>query len=118
MQENYGASPVVVAARRLVERMLADQALAPDLLVRELHVSRRTLNRAFAGEGESLMAYVRRRRLENALADLTGSESRLSVTEAAARWRFADSSHLVRACRKRYGQTPTQYVRTRSRNVS
>ncbi|GAB2627565.1 hypothetical protein Aab01nite_81090 [Paractinoplanes abujensis] len=55
------------------------------------------------------MVYVRRRRLKGALADLAGSGTRLSVREAA-RWSFADSSHLVRTCRKRYGQTPTRHI--------
>jgi AraC family transcriptional regulator, positive regulator of tynA and feaB len=104
-------SALAGAARRLAERRLDDRTLAPALVARALNVSPRTLHRAFSVQGEPLMAYVRRRRLERALADLACPQARLTVTEAAARWGFTDSSHLVRACRKRHGQTPTQYVR-------
>ncbi|WP_177244627.1 helix-turn-helix domain-containing protein [Streptomyces sp. yr375] len=99
------------AAQRILEGLLTEPELSPRLLARELNVSVRTLHRAFADQGEPLMAYVRRRRIERALQDLTSPGSRLSVRQAAARWGFADSSHFVRACKKRYGQTPSQYAR-------
>ncbi|MFC7022952.1 helix-turn-helix transcriptional regulator [Promicromonospora thailandica] len=65
----------------------------------------RTLYRAFAqGSTSSVMAYVRERRLDRARLDLSGT--RLTVSEVAARWQFADSSHFVKAYRKRFGTTP------------
>lgn len=100
------------AARRLADQRLADPGLGPQSLAGELNVSVRTLHRAFAAQGSSVMAYVRRRRLDRALADLTASPVPLSVGEAAARWGFFDGSHLIRACRRQYGQTPAAYART------
>ncbi|MFD4553911.1 helix-turn-helix domain-containing protein [Streptomyces sp. NPDC058469] len=107
------AGALADAARRIADGMLSEPEFSPRLLARELNVSPRTLYRAFAAQGEPLMAYVRRRRVERALQDLTAPGSRLSVTEAAARWAFADTSHFVRACRRRYGQTPSQYADAR-----
>jgi AraC-like DNA-binding protein len=52
------------------------------------------------------MGYVRERRLERARAELMSTQ--LSVSEIAARWHFADSSHFVKAYRSRFGETPTQ----------
>lgn len=97
------------AARELADHRLTDHELTPRLLARELHVSVRTLSRAFAATGETTAGYIRRRRLEEARRALTAG---YTVSEVAARWQFADSSHFIRAFRKRYDQTPTQYVST------
>ncbi|MFI5841481.1 helix-turn-helix domain-containing protein [Catenuloplanes sp. NPDC051500] len=96
------------AARALADRWLTRAGLTPTVLARELHVSVRTLSRAFAATGEPATAYIRRRRLEEARAALTGGRS---VSEVAARWQFADSSHFIRAFRARYGRSPARYAR-------
>ncbi|WP_249998594.1 helix-turn-helix transcriptional regulator [Actinoplanes sp. M2I2] len=98
-------------ARQVAESALTDPHLSSVWVARRLSVSERTLQRAFRAEGETLMTYVRRRRIESALAELIGTVPRPSVIEVAARWGFSDSSHLIRVCRKLYGQTPTQYIR-------
>lgn len=91
------------AARTIADGRLTHAELTPGLLARELHVSVRTLSRAFAATGEPAAAYIRRRRLEEARRALAAGHT---VSEVAARWQFADSSHFIRAFRKRYGQTP------------
>ncbi|MFF7651594.1 helix-turn-helix domain-containing protein [Streptomyces sp. NPDC007983] len=98
------------AAKDFADRHLADPELSPTMLARELNVSVRTLQRAFAATGESVTAYIRHRRLEEARLALT-APSGLSISELAAHWHFADSSHFNRAFKKRYGQTPTEYAR-------
>ncbi|MDR7277453.1 helix-turn-helix transcriptional regulator [Catenuloplanes atrovinosus] len=98
------------AARDLADRHLTDAALTPALLARHLHVSVRTLHRAFATTGEPVSAYIRRRRLEAARAALTAPHP-LPVSAIAARWHFSDSSHFIRAFRRHYGQTPARYAR-------
>lgn len=99
------------AAKEIAKSRLADPGLSPAMLARELHVSVRTLQRAFASGGESVATYVRERRLEEALLTLTAPSSRLSISELAAYWHFSDSSHFTRAFKKRYGQTPSEYAR-------
>ncbi|GID30394.1 helix-turn-helix domain-containing protein [Paractinoplanes brasiliensis] len=99
---------LVRAARDLADRRLAHPELAPGLLARELHVSVRTLSRAFATTAEPPAAYIRRRRLEEARRDLAAGRT---VSEVAARWQFADTSHFVRSFRKRYDLTPAEYSR-------
>jgi AraC family transcriptional regulator, positive regulator of tynA and feaB len=100
------------AAKEIAESRLADPGLSPAMLARELHVSVRTLQRAFASGGESAATYIRQRRLEEALLTLTAPSSRLSISELAAYWQFTDSSHFTRAFKKRYGQTPSEYARS------
>jgi len=95
------------AATDLIEvRLLADPELNPRGIAAALNVSVRTLYRAFAQGGtSSVMGYVLERRLERARAELIST--RLSVSEIAARWHFADSSHFVKAYKKRFAETPT-----------
>ncbi|MEV4596455.1 helix-turn-helix transcriptional regulator [Amycolatopsis sp. NPDC049253] len=107
------APALAQAARDLADALLPDADLSPAVLARHLNVPVRTLHRAFAGSDESAAAYVRRRRLERARADL--ATGRATVSEAAARWQFSDSSHLIRAFKSRYGQTPTEFVRSAQR---
>lgn len=102
--------PLVRAAHDLVDRLLTDPELTPALLAERLHVSLRTLHRAFASAGEPVAAFIRRRRLEEARGAL-GSATRRSVSEIAAHWQFSDTSHFIRTFRRRYGQTPAEYAR-------
>jgi len=99
------------AAMELADRHLDTPELLPTWLAHELHVSIRSLHRAFAATGDTAAAYIRTRRLDRARLDLTAPHDRPSITEIAARWQFADSSHFVRVFKKRYGETPTQFAR-------
>ncbi len=62
-------------------------------------------------------AYIRRRRLEEACRALVAPHRRMTVTEIATRWQFADSGHFARAFRKYYGRTPTDYAATAARET-
>ena len=84
------------------------------MLARELNVSVRTLHRAFAAGEESVTMYIRHSRLEQARRELTVPRGGMSVSELAAYFQFADSSHFIRAFKKRYGQTPGQFARERT----
>jgi AraC family transcriptional activator of tynA and feaB len=96
------------AAIRLAEEHLQEEDLSPTSIARGLNVSVRTLYRAFNGTEETLMGYVRRRRLEQARDDLISGNGTLTVCEIGQRWCFADSSHFIRAFRQRFGTTPAR----------
>jgi AraC family transcriptional regulator, positive regulator of tynA and feaB len=98
------------AAMELADSRLADPELSPASLARSLNVSVRTLQRAFTAAQEPAAAYIRRRRLEEARLELA-SRRRPSISEVAARWQFADSSHFTRAFKDRYSLTPAEYAR-------
>ncbi|WP_215449646.1 helix-turn-helix domain-containing protein [Streptomyces sp. ATCC 21386] len=106
------APALTQAAREIADRLLTDPDLSPATLARELQVSVRTLHRAFAETDDSVAGYIRRRRLEQSRLELTAPGTRLTVSEIAARWQFADSSHFIRAFKKEYGQTPADYARS------
>lgn len=99
------------AAKRLANQRLRTAGLGVAMLAGELNVSVRTLQRAFAASGESVTSWIRDRRLEEARRDLAGAAGRLTVSEIAARWQFADGGHLSRAFKRRYGHTPSDYAR-------
>lgn len=103
---------LIEAAKVLADRHLAEPELSPAMLARQLNVSVRTLQRAFTMAGESVTSYIRDRRLEEARLALTAPSRRSSVSELAAHWQFSDSSHFIRAFKKRYGQTPVEYARS------
>ena len=102
---------LVQAARGLVEGRLTDPELTPVAVARGLHVSPRNLQRAFAGTGEPLAGYIRRRRLEEARRALVDGRGRISVAQVAARYLFADSSHFIRTFKRRFGRTPADFLR-------
>ncbi|MGW1564818.1 helix-turn-helix domain-containing protein, partial [Streptomyces sp. NPDC002144] len=106
------APPLAQAAKDLVDSHLTHPELSPKMLARELHVSVRTLHRAFESVGESVSSYIRHRRLEAARLALTASHNRPGLSELAAYWQFADRSHFIRAFKKQYGQTPMEYARS------
>jgi AraC-like DNA-binding protein len=101
------APALLEAARRYIEdRLLDDPDLDARAVAEALHVSVRTLYRAFARHSTtSVMAYIRQRRLERARAEL--NSTRLTVSETAARWHFADGSHFAKAYKKHFGETPS-----------
>ncbi|WP_327282173.1 helix-turn-helix domain-containing protein [Streptomyces sp. NBC_01205] len=106
------APALTQAAKDLADRRLADPELSPAMLARELNVSVRTLHRAFAAVGEQVSTYIRHRRLHEARLALVSPSGRLSISELAAHWQFADGSHFTRSFKKHYGQTPTECARS------
>lgn len=106
------APALAQAVKDLADSHLADPELSLTMLAREFDVSIRTLQRAFAATGEPLTAYIRHRRREEARLALTAPHGRLSVSELAVHWQFADGSHFTRAFKRHYGQTPTEYTRS------
>jgi len=102
--EEFSAALARAAMDYIEERLLSDPDLDPSAIAASLHVSVRTLHRAFANERASVMGYVLGRRLELARAELMSSS--VSVSEVAARWHFTDSSHFIKSYKKRFGDSP------------
>jgi AraC-like DNA-binding protein len=96
-------------AERYIDRHLRDPSLGPNAIAKGLGVSLRTLHRTLAESDESVMAYVRRRRLDHARIEMSTQDASVTITYLAARWQFADAAHFSRAFRQRFGLTPTQY---------
>ena len=89
---------------------LHDHDLTPARIARANAISVRYLHLLFQPTGQSVSAWIQQQRLEHcreALADQTFAER--TITEVAAQFGFADSSHFSRAFKRRYGQSPAGY---------
>lgn len=96
--------------RSYIEAHLHEPALTPGSIAAAVHLSARRLHQLFEADGETVGAYILRRRLEEcarALSDL-GQRSR-TVTEIAFLHGFNNASHFGRVFRERYHSTPSEY---------
>lgn len=102
---------VWAAARSHVEAHLHDPALDPRSVAAACALSLRGLYLLFERHGETVVGHVRRRRLEQAHADLVRLGPRTTVAAVAARWGFADPGTFTRAYRRAYGVPPGRTLR-------
>lgn len=101
---------VLARARAVAERRLGAPGLGPAELAAACGVSVRTLHQAFEEGGESVSAYVRRRRLERCRDDLLAGRA-ATVAEVALRWGFASPAHFSRTFHARFGHPPSDALR-------
>ncbi|MGW1973779.1 helix-turn-helix domain-containing protein, partial [Streptomyces tubercidicus] len=78
---------IVIAAKNVVEKNLELDDLSPAMVARSVGVSLRTLHRSFSASDDSVMAFVRRRRLKKAHDELLERGSTTGIAEIATRWR-------------------------------
>ncbi|MCX4760392.1 AraC family transcriptional regulator [Streptomyces sp. NBC_01275] len=97
-------------AKEAIENDIGNADLSPVVIAASIGVSVRTLHRAFSAANDSMMAFVRRTRLQLAHDDLVGS-AHGGVSEIAARWHFSDASHFIKHFKSTYGATPAVYLR-------
>ncbi|MCY1080846.1 AraC family transcriptional regulator [Archangium lansingense] len=96
------------ALRHLLTR---PEPLRPSALAEALHLSTRTLQRAFKDRvGFSPRTYTRITRLQEALTALREHPTR-SLSEVAHRIGYADHAHMTREFRELTGRTPSDYRR-------
>ena len=97
-------------ACQFMRTRLHDSSLTVDQVALAVHVSTRTLNRVFAGEGSSAMRWLWRQRLDACHAGLRERRFR-NVGEAALSCGFTNLAHFSRAFRAAYGLSPRQLMR-------
>jgi AraC-like DNA-binding protein len=98
--------------RSYIETHLHDPALTPGGVAAAVHLSPRRLHQLFEADGETVGAYILRRRLEEcarAMSDV--SQRSRTVTEIAFLHGFNNASHFGRVFRERYHSTPSDYRR-------
>jgi AraC-like DNA-binding protein len=103
-----------VKVKGYIDAHLGDPGLKPRRIAEANAVSLRSLYSLFEDEGDTVSAYVRRRRLARAHADLIQLGSQLSITDVSSRWGFADTAHFSRSYRAQYGTSPREARRASS----
>jgi AraC-like DNA-binding protein len=102
--------------RTYIETHLHDPALTPGRLAEAVHLSPRRLHQLFKTDGETVGAYILRRRLEECARAMTDPAQRgRTVTEIAFLHGFNNASHFGRVFRERFEATPSEF---RSKNTS
>jgi AraC-like DNA-binding protein len=111
------AAPVSAGARRhaikrFVDENLGDSTLTVQKVAAVFELSDRYLRMLFSPEGESLAAYIQRRRLEESARQLRDASSDAqTISDVAFAWGFNSLGSFDRALRAQFAMTPGQYRR-------
>lgn len=101
-------------AQRHARERLADPGLSADAISRSQRVSTRTLQRAFAAQGTSVMRWLRDERLHRCAAMLSDPARRgLAVGDIAASLGFKDATAFCRSFKARFGCAPGAWRQAR-----
>jgi AraC-like DNA-binding protein len=93
-----------------IEQHLRDPDLSPCTIAQGLKLSSRYLRMIFATSGETVSAYILRRRLEECARQMTDPQWRgRSIAEIAFGWGFNSAPHFTRSFRDRYNVSPRHY---------
>jgi AraC-like DNA-binding protein len=97
----------LAAAKRYIDRHLAEGELSPARVAAALGLSVRSLHLLFEPTGTSFARHVMRRRLEECRAALTSpAGATRSVTDIALGWGFNSLPAFYRAFRREFGAAP------------
>lgn len=99
---------IVDDIKRFIDQKLGDPLLSLKRIAIHFSCSKRTLQRAFASDGDSVERYIWRRRIERCMRELDDARS---LTELAYRYGFNSSTHFGRLFKMHYGMTPTEFIR-------
>jgi AraC-like DNA-binding protein len=105
---------LLMQAKVHIDQHLPDPDLSPATVAAALHVSLRTLYRAFDEQHQAAATWIRRRRLERCRRDLIDpAQMAVPVHALATKWGFTHASQFGRAFRQAYGMSPDAYRRAR-----
>lgn len=111
---NVEATPRTARYDRIlsfIEEHLENSRLAPAYIARAHSISTRYLNFLFQQQGETVVTWIKKRRLVHCAEDLQESQAALSITEIAHKWHFSDGAHFTRSFKKMFGVTPSVWRR-------
>ncbi|MBC2643015.1 MULTISPECIES: helix-turn-helix domain-containing protein [unclassified Rhodococcus (in: high G+C Gram-positive bacteria)] len=99
-----------VRVTAFIDDRLADRELDLHSIAAAHHISVRHLQKLFEAEGDTVSAWIRRRRLERCRRDLADDRYRdLPVSAIGARWGFVDAAHFSRLFKNTHGSAPGTY---------
>jgi AraC-like DNA-binding protein len=115
--DSQPAGPSVISGRHAqvklyIEQHLRDPHLTPSMIASRHKLSTRYLRMVFAVGGETISAYILRRRLEECARQISDPRWRgHSISEIAYAWGFNSTSHFARTFRMRFKSSPRDHRR-------
>jgi len=105
--ESYDSRSLFEKSLSIIDSKMEDPDLTVAKIAELIHVSERTLSRAFARQGELASRVLWRRRLERSyrLLEERGGDQ---VTQVAFACGFSDLAHFSRSFKKLYGTSPSK----------
>ena len=101
---------LLAQSQAFIAEHLADPMLSPHAVADAHHVSLRTLQGIFAGQGLTVTGWIRQRRLEACRRDLANPRlASVAVATVGRRWGFANAAHFSRLFRQAYGMSPRAF---------
>lgn len=98
---------------RYIEDNLRDPGLTATSIAEGLGLSPRYVRNIFAMNGEKVLAYVLRRRLEECARQMHDPAwNGHTLTEIAYSWGFNSAAHFTRTFRQHFGMSPREYRRS------
>lgn len=113
LEENAPAKDpgLPTAARNLIDGRLGDPCLTPAGVAAALHVSERTLYRAFSGADQSVASYIRAARLRRIKRELDTVGGAANIRDVAERWGFANGGYFAKLFQQEFGLAPSEYLK-------
>ncbi|PRX97696.1 AraC-like DNA-binding protein [Allonocardiopsis opalescens] len=104
---------LLLRAQGFILAELPDPGLDPAAVAAALHISVSHLHRLFTDHGETVAAWIRRRRLDRTARDLADPAlAHVPVSTIARRWGLTQPVTFSRAFRAAFGTSPTEHRRT------
>jgi AraC-like DNA-binding protein len=101
---------LLLRVQAFIEQRLGDPTLTPQSIADAHHVSVRSLYSLFEMQGETVAAWIRRRRLAQCRRELLDPASDTQLVGAiGARWGFTSPDHFSRAFRAAFGASPREF---------
>ena len=95
-------------AEQYIRKNIERSELMPQQIAEACGISLRYLQQLFTDTGRSVCEWVREQRLLMCDEELRKPSSRLSISEIAYCWGFADQSQFSKHYRRRFGRTPSE----------
>lgn len=92
-----------------IDEHIANEALCPDLLAREVGVSVRGLYRLFSRKNLVIAQYIKNRRLDLCAESLRSMHHTQTLSTLGYAWGFSDYSYFSTAFKARFGVSPSEY---------
>jgi AraC-like DNA-binding protein len=105
-----GRAGLLLRIQAYITHRLGDPSLDAPMIAAAHHISLRSLQRLFEGEGQTVTGWIRAQRLEHCRRDLANPILKQQpVRSVSAKWGLFDAAHFSRLFKAAYAFSPVEY---------